>query len=256
MSDYRYITYKNIEKEIGLVTLCRSDKHNALNLSMIEELTDVFESSHQPRVILLDSEGSVFSSGLDLKEALDSVKGRKLAIAIGRLFTAIYTSSSINIAMVRGNAIAGGAGLAVACDFTIMSRSAHMGFPETRRGLIASQVSALLCRQMRMRDVRELLLLGELVDGNKALAIGLVNRIVDESELFAEAIAMSKIILMGAPKAIQETKNFLGQLNPSLLSKDLENAQAIYQKMRNSEEAQEGIAAFLEKRGPYWSSGY
>jgi methylglutaconyl-CoA hydratase len=255
MKNYRHLKLESINEAIALITLCRPDKKNALNLRMIEELSMVFEelqTLRTYRVVIINAEGSTFCSGLDLREAVDPKIAEKMALSIARVFKAIYGSQIVTIAAVQGDAIAGGAGLLVASDFVVMAKTARTGFPETRRGLVAAQVATLLIRQVRMRDVRELLLLGEVIDSQQALAMGIANRVVDEKQVLSEAINVAKEILKGAPKALQETKRLLENLEPNQFSEDLKIALSFNKEARESEEAKEGIAAFLEKRQPAW----
>lgn len=251
----QYLEIKNIGDSILLLTLNRPEKRNALNLQLMEELSGVFESfqrSSPYRIAILHAHGSAFCAGLDLRESAEHHLIEKTTQHVARLLKAIYTSHLVTIAAVQGDAIAGGAGLVAACDYALVANEARMGFPETRRGLIAAQVSTLLCRQMRMRDVRELLLLGELVDSGRAVAMGLANRAVEKNKLLDEAVRVAEIILQGAPEAVKDTKRLLDSLDPASFFNDLEIALSFHQSARHSEEAKEGIAAFLEKRTPQW----
>lgn len=250
----QYITVKSIDEDVVQVTLNRPEKCNALNLVLMEEVSAAFEGFQDSsyRVAILAAEGPAFCTGLDLKEAENEGTIEKVAQHVARLLKAVYTSKLITIAMVQGDALAGGAGLVAACDYALIAKGACMGFPETRRGLIAAQVATLLCRQMRLRDVRELLLLGEPVSSEKAVQMGLVNRQVDGKELFSEALKVAKIILLGAPEATRDTKLLVDSLIPASFFDDLEIALSFYHTARHSDEAKEGLKAFFEKRQPQW----
>ncbi len=243
--------------ETGIVKICldRAAKRNALNLQLMEQLTAAFtalEADQSTRVVIVAAEGSIFSSGMDLNESKEEMLIEKMAQHVAKLFKTIYTSPLISIAAVQGDAIAGGAGLVLACDMALMADGAAMGFPETRRGLVAAQVAALLLRQIRARDVKELLLLGEQVIAKRCLEMGLVNRIVSKEGLLPRAIEMAKQVMKGAPLATKHSKAFLGQLEPRDFIHDLELALSFHQTVRHSEEAREGISAFLEKRKTNW----
>lgn len=253
---YQYVEVKNAGKAIALVTLKRPEKCNALSLQLMEELATAFEGLQKDsayRVAILQAEGKVFCAGMDLRETAEAALIEKMAQHVARLLKAIYTSPLVTIAAVQGDAIAGGAGLVAACDYALIVKGARMGFPETRRGLVAAQVSTLLCRQMRMRDVRELLLLGELVSSDRAVSMGLVNREVAAKNLLEEALKVAAVVLQGAPEATKDTKRLLDSLDPASFFDDLEIALSFHQSARHSEEAKEGINAFLEKRSPKWS---
>ena len=118
---------------------------------------------------------------------------------------------------------------------------------------MAAQVATLLCRQLRLRDIRELLLFGELIGVERALAMGLINRVVPPENLVAEAMKFAEVVLQGAPEATAETKRLLDALDPKSLSDDLKIAMHFHHRARQSLEAKEGIAAFFENRKPNWT---
>lgn len=251
-----YVTTKAINDRIITISLNRPDKRNALNLDLMAELSSLFEGLQQTNthIAILTGTGNTFCSGLDLHEAADNQLIEKMAKHVARMLTAVYNSKLVTIAAVQGDAIAGGAGLAIACDFVLLSDSARMGFPEVRRGLVAAQVAVLMCRQMLMRNVRELLLTGELVDSQRAVTMGLANKAVSHKDLMEEAQALAEMVLQGAPEALKATKQLLHELSPKSSSNDLEIALSFHHAARQSAEAKEGIAAFLEKRPPNWVS--
>lgn len=249
------LTVSVIQPEVALITLNRIEKRNALSVALMEELIQELqklEKDPKVRIVILSGAGPTFCAGFDLQEALDPVLIETTAQHVARLLTAIYTTPLVMIAAVQGNAIAGGAGIVAACDYALMVQDARIGFPETRRGLIAAQVSTLLCRQMRMRDVRELLLLGEPVDAHRAYLMGLINQVVPPEELMARALEVANAALKGAPEAVRQTKQLLNNLYPTPFSDDLHKALTVHHSKRRCDEAKEGIAAFLEKRPPQW----
>jgi methylglutaconyl-CoA hydratase len=139
-----------------------------------------------------------------------------------------------------------------ACDFVIAAERTKIGYPEVRRGLVAGLVMTFLRRQLRERDLRELLLMSELIDAERAQEIGLVNRVVPPDELEATAQQIASAVLQGAPGAITNSKRLLDDLWPSSVADDIALALRHHMEARESDEAKEGIAAFLEKRPPKW----
>jgi len=255
MMTKQFLTMKKIDESTIVVGLNRPDKRNALSLDLMSDLCEVFEALQDHpsyRVIVLTGEGKTFCAGLDLQEAADINLVEKMSQHVARLLTAIYSSKLVTIAALQGSAIAGGAGLVAACDCAVMAINAQIGFPETRRGLVAAQVAPLLRRQISMRDIRELLLVGNLVDAERALSMGLVNRVVEPEWVMTEALNLAERILLGAPEATKETKRLLDSLEPTDFYKDMEIAISFHHAARHSAEAKEGIAAFLEKREPSW----
>ncbi len=134
----------------------------------------------------------------------------------------------------------------------VAAQDLRVGFPEVRRGLVAGLVMAYLRRRVREVEANELLLAGELIEAQRAREMGIVNRIVPNDHLMAEAHALAAEVAEGAPQALRTTKEFLRTLWPHTLEADLEQALGIHGRVRLGEEAQEGIRAFLEERKPSW----
>ena len=245
------------EGAITTVTLNRPDKRNALNIELLDQLCGAIaaaEADSSQRIFILRGAGSVFCSGLDLAEAMEPGRAHASAELVSRTLRLLSTSRLVTLAAVQGAAIAGGAGIMSACDFAAATRDAKFGYPEIRRGLVPALIMTFLRRQLRERDVRELLLLGKLFDASHAHAIGLINRIVaDETALDTEIRALVSSVLQGAPDALAETKKLIAEFWPVLITSDLERAHAYHLAARNSTEALEGIAAFNEKRPPKWA---
>jgi methylglutaconyl-CoA hydratase len=241
---------------VSIICLNRPEKKNALNLTLMLQICNAIDQTAQDpaqRIIILKGEGSVFCSGLDLAEAQDDSKTKESSELLATLLTKIYETHLVTIAAVHGAAFAGGAGLMSACDLVVASEETLFGYPETRRGMVAAQVMSFLVRQLRQRDIRELLLLGEAIDVRQALTMGLINRAVPRPELIPEACRLAKLAMKGAPKATAATKKLLDALYPASFSDDLSQTLKYHQEVRYSEEAKEGIAAFLEKREPLWN---
>ena len=242
---------------VTTVTLNRPDKRNALNAGLLTEFCAalvVAEADATQRILVVRGAGTVFCSGLDLAEAAEPGRAAASADLVSRALHALGATRLVTIAVVQGAAIAGGAGLMSACDFAIATRAAKFGYPEIRRGLVPALIMTFLRRQLHERDARELLLLGKLFDATHAHAIGLINRVVsDEAGLESELRMIVSSLLQGAPEAIADTKKLLAELWPSPLTRDLDAAHAYHLAARNSPEAKEGVASFLEKRAPNWA---
>jgi methylglutaconyl-CoA hydratase len=254
---YQFLKVQIMEDPIVLVTINRPQKRNALSIVLLGEIAHVFNEiqKHEAhRIIIINANGDVFSSGLDLYEAADPSLIEKGAMAVAALLTAIYTTPLVTIAAVQGDAIAGGAGIMAACDLAVVSKEAKVGFPETRRGIVAAQVATILGRQITMHHLRELLLTGELISSQRAYEMGLVNRVVPKDEVLNESKALAKQILKGAPQAIRATKQLIHSLDHADFGEDLKTALNVHRSARHTQEAREGIAAFLERRPPSWQN--
>lgn len=252
MNDQQLVLIDKSNPKIAILTLNRKEKCNALNLHLLKFLALAIEEINldpQKKALIIKGEGLSFCSGLDLKEAADITTAEESNKLLARVLTAIYKSPLVTIAAVHGSAIAGGAGIMSACDFVIAAEKTLFGYPEVKRGLVAAQVMVLLKKQLMMRHIRELLLLGELIDANYALSIGLINKIVNSENLLQEAMEIAKITLKCNSKAISKTKELLDDLTGNF-TKDLSKMMIEGLKMRGTKEAQEGMSAFLEHRDP------
>lgn len=241
----------------GVVTLWlnRPEKRNALNMALMEQLCLFVEKAQKDpaiRVLVLRGQGKVFCAGLDLEEGQNLDLAERSAKYVARTLECLHFSPLVTIACVQGAALAGGAGLMTACDLVVAEEGARFGYPETRRGLVAALVMPFLLRQVGDRYARELLLLGDLIDAQRALEMGLINRMVPLKELEEQAMILAEQVTLGAPGAIGLTKKLLQVLPPRSIEEDLQVALKDHKEMRHSPEALEGMKAFVEKRAPSW----
>jgi len=253
MSDVLLID--NSDPAITILSLNRPDKRNALSIELNYAIKQAIENADKDfnrRVIILRGEGPVFCAGLDLKEASDPTKAHNSAAGLGEMYQAICASPLITIAQAHGVAMGGGAGLVGACDFAVVSDEFRLAYPEVHRGLIAALVTTLLRRQLNDRQVRELVLLGQAIDANSAHELGLVNRVVPLGRLKEAGMELAREACKGAPGAIARSKTLLDDLSIRPISLELNRSMQYHLAVRSSAEAQEGVAAFLEKRAPRW----
>jgi methylglutaconyl-CoA hydratase len=239
-----------------IVTLNRPERRNALTIELMSELADALDKTSadpQKRVLVLRGAGQAFCAGLDLQETTVVEKAHRSAEIVAKTLLAISQTRLITIAQVHGAAVAGGAGLMSACDFVVAAQRTKIGYPETTRGLVAGLVMTFLRRQLRERDLRELLFTGDLISAERAHEIGLVNRVVSPNELENETQKIVAAVLQNAPAALASTKRLIEELWSSSVKQDLETALRHHMEARESAEAKEGIAAFLEKRPPNWT---
>jgi methylglutaconyl-CoA hydratase len=242
--------------QITLVTLNRPERRNSLTIELLNELVAAVTaaaSDTQQRVLILRGAGAAFCTGLDLKAAAAQTKVHATAEMVAKTLIAIAETRLVTIAAVHGAAVAGGAGIMAACDFVVAAEKTKIGFPEVRRGLVAGLVMTFLRRQVGERNLRELVLGGELIDAARAKEIGLVNRVVAPDELMNEAQRFADSVLEGAPNAIAQTKRLIEELWSSSVKEDVDLALKHHMQARESDEAREGIAAFNEKRKPNWA---
>ena len=248
-----------IEKQspqITVVTLNRPERRNSLTIELLNELVasiKVASDQADERVLILCGSGAAFCTGLDLKEAADRKKAHMTAELVAKALTTLAETRLVTIAAVHGAAVAGGAGIMSACDFVVAAEKTKIGYPEVRRGLVAGLVMTFLRRQAGERNMRELVLGGELIDAERARGIGLVNRVVAPNQLMIEAQKFADSVLQGAPNAIVQTKRLIEELWSTSVKEDVDLALKHHMRARESAEAREGIAAFNERRKPDWT---
>jgi len=248
-----------IEKQspqITVVTLNRPERRNSLTIELLNELVasiKVASDQADERVLILRGAGAAFCTGLDLKEAADRKKAHMTAELVAKALTTLAETRLVTIAAVHGAAVAGGAGIMSACDFVVAAEKTKIGYPEVRRGLVAGLVMAFLRRQVGERNMRELVLGGELIDAERAREIGLVNRVVAPDQLMIEAQKFADSVLQGAPNALTQTKRLIEELWSTSVEEDVDLALKHHMRARESAEAREGIAAFNERRKPNWT---
>ena len=242
---------------VAVLTLNRPERRNALSLQLLTELIaaiKVASDEQDERVLILRGAGAAFCTGLDLKEAADQTKAHATADLVAKTLIALSQTRLVTIAAVHGAAVAGGAGIMSACDYVVAAAKTKIGYPEVRRGLVAGLVLTFLRRQLRERDIRELLLGSELIDAERAREMGLVNRVVSgDADLIGEALRFAQQVLQGAPGALLQTKRLIEEFWGRSVKSDIEQALKHHMQARTSAEAREGIAAFNQKRLPNWA---
>jgi methylglutaconyl-CoA hydratase len=239
-----------------ILTLNRPERRNALTIELMTELATAVEAAaadEKRRILILRGAGKAFCAGLDLQETTEMEKAHRSAEMVARTLRTISETRLITIAQIHGAAVAGGAGLMSACDFVLAVAHTKIGYPEAKRGLVAGLVMTFLRRQLRERDLRELLFTGDLIGAERAREMGLVNRVVAPNELENETQKLTTAILQGAPGAISNSKRLIEELWSSSVGEDIDLALRHHMEARESAEAREGIAAFLEKRPPNWT---
>jgi methylglutaconyl-CoA hydratase len=246
---------------VAILTLNRPERRNALSRALLAELRDNLDSlsvDEHIRVVVLTGTGPVFCSGMDLKEAAsvgDASESERTTIAILQEFAdtlqRLHTLPKPTIAALNGDALAGGAGLMAACDLAVAAETAKIGYPEVKRGLVAAIVMHDLSRQVGDRRARQLLLSGESISAQVAHEWGLVNSLTPAELCLDEAIGLADDLVSCAPRAMATTKKLLDEAAGR--PHDLRGAAAVSAAIRVSDEAREGINAFVAKRAPAWT---
>ncbi|MBB6096627.1 methylglutaconyl-CoA hydratase [Deinobacterium chartae] len=245
---------------VALVTLNRPEQRNALSAALITELLAAFddlEADPAVRAVVLTGAGGVFSSGADLRalQAMGSASSeekKRDSALLARLLQRIYTSPKPVVAALEGAAVAGGAGLASVCDVVVAGESTRIGYTEVRLGFVAAIVSVFLLRMVGEKAARELLLTGKLFPASRALEMGLISRVVPDGTALECALEVAGEIVHNSPTGLATTKELLAHLPGMGLEEGLRYAVSANAWTRTTDDLQEGVAAFFEKRSPRW----
>ncbi|SDC84183.1 enoyl-CoA hydratase/isomerase family protein [Niabella drilacis] len=243
-----------VEDTILTITINRPDKLNALNQTVLEELAmiidELINNAELKAAIITGSGEKAFIAGADIAEfsGLDAAAGTALAQKGQQLFARIENAPKPIIAAVNGFALGGGCELAMACHFRIASENAKFGQPEVNLGLLPGYGGTQrLTRLIGKGRALELLLAGTMIDAVTAFNYGLVNRVVPQGGLLAEARSLLAVINTKAPLAIAaciEAANLAALPGNSGYEKEAES----FGRLITTNDAREGIAAFMEKR--------
>lgn len=246
----------------GTIVLHRPDKRNALTRQMLADLMEAFNDLHQEkrvRAVIVTGSGSAFCAGMDLGEMRETSsqpnalqQWHEDAVLYRDLVELMLRFPKPIIAAVNGPAVAGGAGLLLACDIVLATDDARFGLPEPRRGIVAGLVSPLLNFRVGGAYAANLLLTARTIEASEAHRIGLYHELVAGDLIWARAHELAGEIEKCAPEAIQLTKKVLNETIGEHLFTQLAAGAAASATARTTEAAAEGLAAFLEKRDPKW----
>jgi len=254
--NYRDIRFQ-VEEGIGFIILNRPEKRNALSMNLMAEMIDLLQSvkkNPEVRVLILRAEGRVFSSGHDLSEMLEgnAVSYRVIFDACTEMMEAIRRLPQPVIAQVQGLATAAGCQMVATCDLAIASQEAKFATPGVRIGLFCHTPQVPLSRAVGRKRALEMLLTGRPISAEEAERYGLVNKVVPAERLAGETLALAKQIAEASPLTLALGKqSFYNQIE-SEEARAYHYAKEMMSLNAMTEDAQEGISAFLNKRTPKW----
>lgn len=260
MSGFRHI---KVSGSGGLwrLTLARPEVRNAFHAELITEITAALSTLRHVvdlRVLILDAEGSTFCAGADFHwmGGLKNARHEENIADSQRLFdmfAELYDFPMPTIARVQGGAFGGGCGLVCCCDFVIMAEDAVLAFSEVKIGLVPATISPFVVRKIGEGRARGLFLSGAAISADEAVRVGLADQCVAVGALNESVEHLAAGLLKNGPSAMRLTKEILHQV-PGLSIHDAREFTALrIAEQRMSDEGQEGMAAFLEKRKPSWS---
>lgn len=259
--DYETIRYEAAPTGVATIALDQPSTRNALSEHLLDELLDAFAEARDDVavrcIVLTSTHETVFSSGGDLVGfAADGALAEKHASTerLPRLFRLVGELEKPTICAANGHVLAGALGLALACDLIVAKESATFGTPEIAVGLFPFMVMALLYRNVGRKKATELLLLGERIGAREAERLGIVNKVVP-AEGFAEAVdAWAAKLASRSPLAMRLGKVAMDRQRDLPLAEALESGHRDLAFALTTDDAREGLRAFLEKREPRWSA--
>ena len=249
------------EKNFITITLNRPDVHNAMDEQLMKELTLCFKELYNDddiRVVVLTGNGKSFCAGADLNwmksmvnySKEENIKDSRLLLD---LYETIYSCPKPVIGRINGHAFGGGVGLLAVCDLNVALPGLKFAFSEVKLGIIPSVISTFIVKRIGTANMRRLFITGERFTSEYAKEIGLIDYIVSEEKIDSEIQRYVEQMYSSGPVAIKEVKKLVDKYEKTELEDYKKYTVEKIAELRVSEEGQEGIAAFLEKRKSKWS---
>jgi methylglutaconyl-CoA hydratase len=250
-----------VTEAVATLTMDQPHNRNALTPALMSGLSQGLETALADEavgVVVLTNSGPAFCAGADLSGGSQAAPagGKRRGArrdGLAGLLTAIQDSAKPVVARIAGHCVAGGIGLAAACDISIADDAARFGFTEVRVGVAPAIISVVCLPKLRRADALELFLSGERISAARAAEVGLITRAVPAGDLDAEVVAVVAKLLAGGPSALAAAKRLVytipGMDREAAFTRTTEVSQALFA----SAEAAEGMAAFREKRLPSWA---
>ncbi len=246
------------QNRIGTITLNRPDEMNTFTVPFARQLdAALWDMENDPEilVVLIKAAGKNFSTGISLEQFADSSQHhyRQFLYQIDAFYHTLAKMKTVTISLVQGYALANGAGLAFATDLTIASQCSSFGTTAINVGLICLGPAAPMMRILGRKKTIEMVLTGEILPADEALRLGLINKVVPLEELESAAQKMAEKLVVKSPIALQIGKEGLNRLadSPSY-DQGLDQMDDLFATLCATDDATEGVAAFLEKRAPRW----
>lgn len=251
----------DVDKETARITFNRPEVHNAFNATMISEVSEALDqvkSDKSVRVIVLTGRGTSFCAGADINWMREIIhysyeQNLEESLALAEVLHKLYTLPKPTIAMVNGAAIGGGNGFLSACDIAVAAEEARFGLSEVKIGLVPAAISPYVIRRIGESKAREYFLTGKRIPAPKAQEIGLINEVVPQKKLGEKVEELVNLLLTSGPEALANCKELIFRVPQMSLEEAKEFTARMIANLRISQEGQEGMASFLEKRKPEWS---
>ena len=243
--------------QIGFMTLNRPQAMNTFNVPFARELNDALwdlEKDPEVRVVVIDANGKHFSTGISLDEfkGKTSKEYREFIHLMDEHNHTIAKMKKPVIASVKGYALANGAGLSFACDLTVAAEDAKFGTTAINVGLICLGPAAPLARNVGLKKALEMVLTGDIISAAEAQRLGLVNRVVPADKLEEATLELATKLAAKSPLALQAGKSGLYAMQNVAYPQALDLLSDRFAALCCTEDAEEGVKAFLDKRTPEW----
>ncbi|MFZ1082686.1 MAG: enoyl-CoA hydratase-related protein [Candidatus Kryptoniota bacterium] len=250
-----------IEGKIAYITMNRPEKRNAIDDSVVAEISECFgeaNANERVRAIVFRGEGSAFSAGADLEYVMKLSQNSPSANlddsnALKNLLLEVYESKKLVCAIVRGPALAGAFGLVLACDVVFASEKAKFGFTEVKIGFVPAIVLNFALRKLRECDVRKLVLTGNIIGAAEAMRVGIISELINDDEVESKAENFLKEFVSGTSRnAIALTKEILSEVRGMTFDEALKYGVVKNVEARSTDDFKKGVNAFLNKKHLEW----
>ncbi|MCK9425838.1 MAG: enoyl-CoA hydratase/isomerase family protein [Ignavibacteriaceae bacterium] len=243
-----------IKDDIGIIKLNNPEKRNALSPGLIKDFLSALkqlESNDEVFGIIITGEGKAFSAGADLSylkklQSNSLIENEKDSSLVAELFVALYECNKLTVAAVNGAALAGGCGLALACDYIIAKKEeAKFGFTEVKIGFVPAIISFLVLKRIPEAKARQLLISGKILSAEEAEHTGLIDFV--EDDVFDFSIKLIKSLSSNSSASISETKKLIRAVSGMHYKNAVEYAKTVNALSRTSQDFQNGLNNFLTK---------
>ena len=246
-------------ENIGIITLNRPEFNNTFNVPLANELNNAlieFENDSSINVIIINASGKNFCTGIDINdlEGKSNIEYLKWVELMEKMNITIASMGKPVIASIQKVAVANGIGLVAACDLAIAAENAKFGATAINVGLFCMGPAVPLSKSLGRKKTLELILMGEMIDALEAQRIGLINKVVPSEKLYEETLKYARKLANKSPLALQIGKKSFYKMEDLDFEKALDLTNNHFATLCTTEDAHEGVDAFLNKREPIWKN--
>lgn len=252
------VTIYEKRDQAAWITLNQPERRNVLSDELVAQVDHDIRAAladEHIRVIVISGSGQAFCAGADLKAGGVSPSASGAEHPFARLLELIWNAPKPVIGRINGLAFGGGVGLAAACDLTVAADNAKFSFSEVRIGVVPAMISVVVLPKLGVHNAMWLFLTGERFSAEQARDYGLIHRVVGADQLDVAVNEAVEMIRLGGPNAVREAKQLIRVVPTLSMNAGFQYTSELIAKLFASDEAREGMEAFLQKRKPSWTSG-